>query len=236
MPSLLKPVTIAATCMFVFLSGCSTHQSKPGKTGYLKQTEQMSTSKNLPFHREWYDSEVNWNSFKKVYIAPVDTSHLEHASWWQKMSLNRNLDKGRNEVGNNMHKQFVHAFSKGSKGRFVVVDKPGPDVLTIETALTELVPTKAWLNTLEAVTIFVPFSKGLTAMESRMIDGSTGKIIATVADTKQGRISVFSGADFTWWSHARNAIDSWALDFEKVVATGWQGRVKARSEFALVTW
>lgn len=241
MPSVMKQVTITAITIAImsallFFGGCSTHQSKPGKSGYLKSTEQMARSKELPFYREWHDSDVNWKQFTKVYIAPVDTSHIEHMTWWQKASFDRDLQKGRNEAANYMHRQFEKAFSKNSNGHFTLVDQPGPGVLTIETAITELVPSKAWLNTVESLSIFVTTSKGTIAMESRIIDGSTGKTIATVADTKNGRTTVFSGADFSWWGHSKNAIDSWATDFEAVIAKGWNGRVKARSEFALITW
>lgn len=218
----------------VSMAACSNKGQVPN-TGYLEDPGRMTASKRYPFNRQWYDSNVNWAAFDKVYIPPVDIKHLKHLSWWQKASLDSDLNRSAEELARYTRVQFQDAF-RNSKGRFSVVNAPGPNVLVIEIGIVELVPTKAWLNTIEFAAAFMAFDKGFTALESRMRDGGTGKVIATIADGESGRTTLFSGADFTWWGHSKNTIEYLAKTFEEVLDDGWQGRVSSRSSFALVTW
>lgn len=231
---LIRSAALVFLAVSVMLSGCATKGHVPD-TGYVKDPEQMTKSKKYPFNRQWFNAEVDWAAFDEVYIPPVNIDHLKHLSWWQQASLDGDLNKSAEELAHYTRVQFQDAFRK-SKGRFTVVNAPGPNVLVIELAIVELVPTKAWLNTIEFAGAFMAFDKGFTAIESRMRDGGNGKIIATVADGESGRSTVFSGADFTWWGHTKNTIEYFAKTFEEVLADDWQQRVSSRSSFALVTW
>lgn len=231
---LIKLLALFFFCTGILLTGCSTKGHVPD-TGYLEQPERMTKSKKYPFNRQWFDASVNWTAFDKVYIAPVDIDHLKHLSWWQKASLRNDLNLSAEKLAHYTRLHFKEAFN-ASNGRFTVVNKPGPKVLVIELAIVELVPTKAWLNTIEFAGMFMALDKGFTAIESRLLDGGNGKVIATVADGESGRNTLFSAADFTWWGHSRNTINYFAKSFEQVLADGWQGHVSSRSPFALITW
>ena len=192
---LFKVTTLIFLCIVVLLTGCST-KGNVQDTGYLEQSERMTKSDKYPFNRQWFDTNVDWGAFDKVYISTVNIDHLKHLSWWQKASLNSDLNSSAEQLAVYTRGQFEDAF-RNSNGRFTVVSAPGPDVLVIELAIVELVPTKAWLNTIEFAGVFMAFDKGFTAIESRMRDGGSGEVIATITDGESGRNTVFSTNDFT---------------------------------------
>lgn len=97
-----------------------------------------------------------------------------------------------------------------------------------------VIPATVWLDAIDYVQNYQVFEQGYTAVESRMRDGGSGKVIATVEVGEGGRGS--SGPGFTWWGHSRSTIKYFAQTFENIVADGWQERVSSRSPFTLVTW
>lgn len=53
-------------------------------------------------------------------------------------------------------------------------------------------------------------AKGSIAIEVKVIDGDTGELIIQWADREQDQSSLFSLNDFSWYSHARGIVDTWA--------------------------
>lgn len=231
---LYRFVTFGFLVITIMLGGCS-NKGKVADTGFLEDPQRMTSSDKYPFNRQWFDTTIDWSKYHHVYIPPVNIDHLKHLSWWQKASLDTDIKASAEQFALYTRNQFIEAFNQ-SNGRFSVVNAPGPDVLVIEVAIVELVPTKAWLNTIEFGAMLMAFDKGFTAIESRMRDGGTGQVVATLADGESGRATVFSTADFSWWGHSKNTIEYLAKTFEEVLADGWQGRVSSRSSFALITW
>jgi hypothetical protein len=53
---------------------------------------------------------------------------------------------------------------------------------------------------------------GAAAMEARVRDGATHKIIAAFADRQYGDTAIISADDYSWWAHAHEVMDDWAMD------------------------
>jgi hypothetical protein len=99
---------------------------------------------------------------------------------------------------------FRQAIVKALSPAYPVVNKPGPGVLRVRIALTELVPTKPEVS---AVIFFVPYATvadmasgpasggpvgsapylGRTGIAAELIDSQTNQIVAEYADTQVGR-------------------------------------------------
>jgi hypothetical protein len=128
---------------------------------------------------------------------------------------------------------FYQSLVKALKPQMPVVSKPGPDVLVMRIALTNLVPT----GVAESVTgTVVPYAfiaeagsgvatgrpagstpyLGETGMEMQFRDGGSGKVIAECRDTEIGRKYAAElnagavGAAQTWASGYVNSFQSWS--------------------------
>jgi hypothetical protein len=128
---------------------------------------------------------------------------------------------------------FYRALVKALKPRMQVVDKPGPNVLVIRIALTNLVPTSV---TRSVAGTIVPYAfvaeagsgvatgrpagstpyLGETGMEMQFRDGASNRVIAECRDTEIGRKYAadlnagVAGAAQTWASGYLNSFQEWS--------------------------
>ena len=115
--------------------------------------------------------------------------------------------------------------------------RPGSRTVILEMALVELVPTKVWLNTVTVgLTTGTPVNRGTVAIEGRIRDGASGKVIATFADREVSKASIVNRADLTWYFHAHRIIDEWAAQLVALVNARESEIVKRSSPFTLKPW
>ena len=97
---------------------------------------------DIPFHRAWEASQVDYSKFTEIYIAPVNTEYLQKNSWWKDLNYKK-AEKNLDEIADYMYSTIRKAYSMDSRKRFKVVKDPGPKTLILEMAIVELVPNKA---------------------------------------------------------------------------------------------
>ncbi|MBV5328272.1 MAG: DUF3313 domain-containing protein [Chlorobium sp.] len=119
---------------------------------------------------------------------------------------------------------YQSAIFKALKGGYEIVDKPGPDVLRVRVAITELKPAKPLANTMSTIipvgivvsgatkaTTGDNLGTGEAGTEVELIDSVTGERIAAAVDRRQGGKGVFRGE----WEDTKDAFDYWAQTFRK---------------------
>lgn len=78
----------------IALSGCATIDSTvssaesqlkapPSAGAGFVPVQQMAKRPDLPFNKAWIKQGVDWNRYRTIYIAPVNTDYLIQATWWQ---------------------------------------------------------------------------------------------------------------------------------------------------------
>jgi len=119
---------------------------------------------------------------------------------------------------------YQSAIFKALKGGYEIVGKPGPDVLRVRVAITELKPSKPVANTMSTIVpvgmIVAGATKATTGdnlgtgeagTEFEMLDSVTGERLAAAVDRRQGGKGVFRGE----WEDTKDAFDYWAQVFRK---------------------
>lgn len=207
------------------LAACKAGPAKP--SGYLDEKgKPLSRDTRFPFQRVWYKRDIQWERYTKLHVAPVNTRYLEEMGWWDKLSPANARDRRQSaaEIAAYLREAIVKAFREDKKKVVQVVDEPkGAGVLVLETALVELVPTKAWLNAAGYAGVMMALDKGTIAIEGRLKDASTGEVLAMFADREAGKDSLLDAQDLTWWGHAREAVDDWAKQMVQVAhAEEWE--------------
>ena len=138
-----------------------------------------------------YRGKTASQQFSKVYFAPVAVGNLSRQGWWESQSAvtQRQLNTDANKLAKNFRQALANAAHSQSGRRLTVVKQPGPDTLIIETAITELVPAKAYWNAAATAAGFVVPGAGLLSaagsgtitVEGRVRDGNNGNLAATSA-------------------------------------------------------
>ena len=132
---------------------------------------------------------------------------------------------------------FHQALTEALKGAYPIVEDPGPDVLRLRAAITDLKTSNPGLNT---VTSIIPvglaishIKKGMTGthanvgaatIEAELLDSQTNTRLAMAVDEKAGeKYKIISGMDK--WGHAKGAFEFWAQRIRK-----WLDEVHGRAE------
>jgi hypothetical protein len=235
----------------VILSGCATMDSKlkappsPG-AGYVDKA-QMAKTPDLPFNKAWTKQGVDWTRYTTIYIAPVNTDYLLKSNWWQKGLRSSQMKDDVAYLATYMRTQFVKAFQDDPRHRFRVVLTPDKGSLTLEMALTELVPSHLLLAALK---IGGPYGSGVAvaglergaeaqstvAFESRIKDTDTGETLAMAADREYAKFRPIDISGLVWFGPAENIIKTWAQQFVQVANKQPGEIIKPASNFSLLPW
>src|SRR5262249_39745258 len=154
-------------------------------------------------NRTWVPETLQWGTYSKLYVAPVDITHVLDETLWDKVNERQYKVKDDiAELGLEFHERIVKAFRDDPKHHFQVVDDwktLGAGGVVLEVALVQLVPNKAglgllglaaWAAPLEVgvpvgtVTAFV--DHGSVAFELRARDAQSGDVVAMAADREVG--------------------------------------------------
>lgn len=221
----------------LFLVGC--RAAAAPDSGFLKNPELLKSDEDLPFDAAWIEDKQDFRDFKTIFIAPVDTQHLEKMDWWDKASL---ADLSGNFSPKTEAAALASYFSDalrsqiGSGGSpLKLVDQPEPDTLVVELAIVEVVPTKVWLNSISYI-VAGGVDTGTVAMEGRFRRGAEGQILAKFKDREHGQMSLVSVADLQWYSHAHHIIDDWSDQLYQMITSPPSTKISHSLSVTLRPW
>ena len=184
--------------------------------GFLDKPQLLQQNDKLPFDDTWLKSDVNLLGYKKVYVAPVDTTHLLKLSWWERAAIAPgDQQQWAKDLAQYYRDKMVAQFSDDDPNNYQVVDTPDDETLIMELAIVEVVPTKVWLNAIGYATIGA-LDQGATAFEGRFRDRKTKEVIAEFKDREFGQLDLVSVRDLEWDGHSRHTIRAWSDDLEQI--------------------
>ena len=174
-----------------------------------------------------YRGKTASQQFSKVYFAPVATGNLSRQGWWTSQSAvsQRQLESDARKLAAHFRRSLVSAARNDSGHRLTVVNQPGPGTMIIDTAITELVPAKAYWNAAATAAGFVVPGAGLLSaagsgsitIEGRVRDGNNGKLVASFRDTMKDKMAVVNVNSFTWYGGSEANLDETAVNIARVL-------------------
>ena len=191
--------------LLFLLYGCAGDMQAPD-AGYLNHYADLKQDPGDPSFWYWERPGVDWKKYDAFWIdrfrVLVDPKKSQRDLTGQE--LQKLAGEGRDIL------------IKAVKKRFKVVDAPGPTVLRIQVALTQLVPVNPVVNAVTASVVLLPLDLGSAAIEFRLVDSTTGQMLAEAKDAKMGApYELHLG--WSRWSHVRDAFSDWSEAFVQ----GW---------------
>ena len=155
-----KYTTWLAALGILMLTGCATHN-----TANASRAQFLSDVWVTPAIRGKAPSEL----YSQVYFAPTTVTHLKEQGWWRSQSTKTQgqVEADAQGLADRMHHALVSAAFHSPYARLHVVSHPGPGTLVVETAITELVPAKAFWNATASAAGFVGPGAGLLGAAGR---------------------------------------------------------------------
>jgi hypothetical protein len=195
------------------LVGCAAGGMKNvNKSGFLGNYSQLKPGTGDQAALVYVKPGVDFKRYKKIMFERVTVSLAP-------TSKKREIDPAMlNQLTNYYQKALVDAVKDG----YQVVDKPGPDVLWVRAAITDVVPSNPTSNTLSSIipigivvsatakaTTDANLGTGEAATEIEILDSVTKERLAAAVDRRQGGKAAFRGK----WVDTQNAFDHWAKRF-----------------------
>ena len=189
--------------------GCG---QKKSPSGFLQDYSYLKPGPTGGADMVYIKEGVDFSVYNKVMIDQVVFYFSEDAQY-------KGIDPNElKELSDAFHKAFVDELSDG----YTIVAEPGPDVLRIRTAITDLVPSKPALNT---ITTIIPVGLAISAVkrvatgthtfvgqasaEMEILDSQTHELLAAAVDEKSGKkYQVIEGMQK--WGHVKDAFTFWA--------------------------
>ena len=192
--------------VFTIICGCSAAARVESVDNvFLTDVDVSKKLSNLPFDHSWvWSKRKTRTDYDTVYVKPIRTDTLNPENWTRSASIlitsRDDYDERAREVANHFHDKVVEEFRMYPKSRYPLAAVPGPRVMVLEIALTELefshpvaragaliVPVPGTGAALSTV------SDPHAAFAARITDGSTGELLATAADRKFPPIRILAG-------------------------------------------
>jgi hypothetical protein len=184
--------------------------------GFVPQPELLHPDARLPFDAVWLQEGVDLRSYKKVFVAPIDTTHLLKLDWWERADITPGDQKQQaSQLADYFRDRVIKAFQNDPNKTYQVADAAEPDALLVELAIVEVVPTKVWLNAI-GYAVAGALSQGTTAFEGRLKDAKTGRVVAEFKDREFGQLDLISINDLTWYRHSEHTLRAWSDELVKV--------------------
>jgi hypothetical protein len=227
------------------LVGC---KASPAKNVGFADPKLLKNDPTIPFDKFWRKPDVDWKSYNKIYIAPINTEYMLKTTVWQKDMPKDEIEKDVQLLSNHAHESMVKAFRDDPKHRFEVVDAPAgdPHTLVFEVALIEVVPSKVLLNALGYAPFFVGTGitvvrtisndKSTAAFEARISDASSNQYVIFAADREAEQYAPVDVRGLTWYSDAEGIMDEWSKQFVEIANQKPGEKIDAAPTFRLLPW
>lgn len=208
------PSMIIVCVTLTMMMGCGANVRH---SGFLKDYPDFKRGREGGLNWVYLKGDVDFGKYNKVM--------MDFVQFWFKDGTNY---KGIHiQELNELADAFNRAMIDALEDAYPLVDEPGPDVLRIRFAITDVVPNRPALNTINAITpeglTVSTVKKGLTdshtfvgeaSMEAEVLDSQTGERLGAAIDRKAAaKYKVTDG--MSEWEQAEEVFNFWAKRLRK---------------------
>jgi len=197
------------------LAGCAASGMKTvKKSGFLQDYSQLKPGGDDQAALVYIKPGINLKPYTKLMFERVRVLLSDKADY---QALDPVLLKELTDY-------YQNAIFNAVKGGYEIVDQPGPGVLRVRVAITQLQPSNPVANTMSTIipvgmvvagatkaTTDENLGTGEAGTEFEMLDSVTGERLAAAVDRRQGGKMAFRGK----WDDTKAAFDFWAKRFRE---------------------
>ena len=211
---LITLVMMIGIC-FLTSSGWS-KEKEMKKSGFLQDYSKLTNTDPMKAVDWVYIKEdTNWTTYKKMLLDDVVFFAAEDADY-KGLEIQEMVDLG---------KAFQQAFVSNLAGAVEFADKPGPDVMRLRLAITNLKPNNSFTGTM---TTIVPVGLALStvkyaatgshigigsvSVEAELVDSQSGEVLGALIDEEMGKkYKIVKGV--SKWAQIYDIFNKWGQTF-----------------------
>jgi hypothetical protein len=218
-----KHAFLAASLLALALGGCAAQRSvtKAEPTAFLRSTGMAGAGqiRRLPFERSWRDPSLRAAGYSRIVLRPVSTAWLRTNQWEQSastfVSSEQVFAERARELARHWDASLRGAFAAPENRLTLAADATQPGTLVLEIALTEVVFGRPAANAASyavaggGVASAALFSPSV-AFEARVLDGATGRVVATASDRRSTKVKLVALDKFTFTQSNIEICNEWS--------------------------
>lgn len=204
---------IIISFVFMFAAGCAKKQAVK-ESGFLDNYADLKEGRKGGVNKVYFKEGVDFKKYNKIMLDHV-------VFFFSADSKYKGVHPDRLQK---LADAFHIAAAETLEGSYPLVDKPGPDVMRIRIAITDVVPSKPGLNlivtampggfgvkALKKATTGSHSFIGNTAMEAEILDSLTNTQIALAMDSRgKGDKIIGLTEGLTKWGDVKDVFKFWA--------------------------
>lgn len=222
---------LMTTMVFLLLTGCaSTNGKAKGSegskyTGFLSDYSQLKPEAEGSMTMRYVNPQADLKKYNKILIEKIIV-------WLKNDADYKGIDPDAFKA---MTDYFREALARELGADYPIVTEPGPDVLRLRIAITDLVPTKTAVTVVVLVTPYATVADlasgaaskggagsapylGHAGIEAEGLDSETLRLVFALVDERYGKKydvenpgSYFKA--YSEWGYVKQAFDFWAKKF-----------------------
>jgi len=228
----LKECLVIVPVLFLLFAGCASTNGKaeqdesPKYTGFLSDYSKLEPDPDGSKAMHYLNPQADMKKYNKFLLERIIV-------WLQDDAEYKGIDPDAMKA---MSDYFHEAIVRELGSDYTLVTEPGPDVLRVRIAVTDLVPTKPAMS---LIVLAVPFASaadlasgaaskggvgsppylGRAAVEVEGIDSETLQTVFSYVEERRGKkydVEDPAGGylkGFSEWGHVKKAFDYWAKKF-----------------------
>ncbi len=218
---------VMAVVLCFIISGCATSKTQEAykDAGFLPDYSRLAPAPDNKGARVWRVSDAEMKKYNKILLERILVWQSENADY-------KGIDPTELKA---LVDYFHDAIVKALGNDYPVVTEPGPDVMRVKIAITQIVPTKPEVTVIVLVTPYATvadlasgaFDKGGVgsapylgdaAIEAMGLDSMTNELLFEYVERRIGKkYNVDHPTDYfqayTTWGYTKLAFDYWAKKF-----------------------
>src|SRR3990167_366245 len=203
----MRVVVVNAAALMLF-TGCARKQMQLTKSGFLSSYTDLQEDKEFDGMMVYRNPTVNIKErYSKVLIAPVKFK-LDPTVTTHQLDAEHQI-----QLADYFHERLREGLTKN----YEITDTPGADALLLRTAITDILPSKVYLN-LHWSTTLIGGGIGGASLEAELVDSVTGEQIMAFVDVGKGKTFLQDTqhliknykSGLTKWGHTKEVMGVWA--------------------------
>lgn len=191
---------LACLLALAWLAGACGGGAPQVTTGFLSHPERLKADAQEPGIWWWEAPGIDWKRYDKVMLDRV--------------AVRMDARKAEREVSREelraLAAKLREAVALEVSRKYPVVDRPGPGVLRLTAALTNVKPVSPAANVVSTAILMWPLDAGDATVEVRFIDGADGRLIGELAARQQGSTMEVHKV-WSRWGQVESAFQKWGV-------------------------
>jgi hypothetical protein len=180
------------------LGGCAAvSMDDVEESGFLVDYSQLTPGGEDRAALTYVDPEVDFKQYDSLMFDRVSV-------WLSPEAENRDVDPA---VFKKMSDYFLNALVKAVEDGYTVVDQPGPNVIRVRAAITDVEPSDPVAKAISVDNIGI----GGAEAEMELLDSMSSERLAAAVDSRRGGKPASRGV----WEDTKDAFDYWAERFRE---------------------